>query len=136
MTKRLAFSNSRALLAGGALLAAFLATAGSAGPARSMLMPEDIAGLSAPPVKASLRLPSSGPISRAGHLADQRGKAYLMSASASGKIVAPRDVAPSRSGQVAWLTALLASMCGLILLVGRQLPEGLAVPHNGSRRRA
>lgn len=135
MTKRWVPSLSRALQAcGAALLATVLAT-WPVGSAQAMLLPEDIANLRAP-IKISLSPPSGGPLTRAGHLADRKAKSYLMKTSASREIAAPRDLAPSTSGQLAWIAMLLASVCGAIMVLGRRLPIELTVGGKGSRRRA
>lgn len=134
MMKRWSASLGMALkVCGAALIAAVLAT-WPLGSAQAMLLPEDIASVRAP-IKISLSLPSGGPLTRAGHLADRKAKTYLMKASVSRKIAAPRDLAPSASGQLAWIAMLLATVCGAIMVLGRQLPVELTVGGRGSRRR-
>ncbi len=135
MTKRWSPSLSRALQVSVAALIAAVLAAWPVGSAQAMLLPEDIANVRAP-IKISLSLPSGGPLTRAGHLADRKAKSYLINASASRKIAAPRDLAPSTPGQLAWIAMLLASVCGAIMVLGRRLPVELTVGGKGSRRRA
>ena len=135
MMNRWSPSLSRAWQACGAALVAAVLAAWPMGPAQAMLLPEDIAKVGAP-IKISLFLPSSGPLTRAGHLADRKVKTYLMNASASRNIAAPRDLAPSKSGQLVWIAMLLATVCGAIMVLGRRLPVELTVGGNRSKRRA
>ena len=135
MTKRPGSSTGRCLVVIGALVAAMVSI-GPSSVARAILLPEDVAGVRLAPLQASWSIPSGGPFKRAGHLADQRASAYFSNASVGRTIAAPRDRSPGKAVQVVWLATLLVSICSFIMLVGRQLPEGVAVGRVRSRRRA
>jgi hypothetical protein len=112
-----------------------IVAAAAAGGGLAVQLPHAAAVL-ATPAQVSLVVPSGGPATRAGHLALLKSKTYLISNTKARQQPTRSARGGTKPGEIVWLAALLASMCGFALYFGRELAGGMVAPvrHRPMRR--